>query len=163
MSAQYAYKHISMHKIYKNQTITGGVRGTTQTTPVPTNTTPTATATTHAAKRARQHSPPCHTAHAHHPPSTTSAPTPTNPTTSSFAAAFGPIVADASNADGSRYAGLAAGVEQARLDSVMQGLVEKDAVAEKMSSITTMQVSAWQCHTCRYGPTLNNMKHKALL
>lgn len=31
----------------------------------------------------------------------------------------------------------------------MKGLAEKDAVADKMQSITSLQVTAWHCHTCR--------------
>lgn len=48
-----------------------------------------------------------------------------------------------------RYAGLAREAEQERLAGVMQGLVEKDAIADKMQSITSMEVTAWHCHTCR--------------
>lgn len=47
------------------------------------------------------------------------------------------------------YAGLAREAEQERLAGVIKGLAEKDAVADKMQSITSMQVSAWHCHTCR--------------
>lgn len=74
-----------------------------------------------------------------------------------FAAAFGSVIqemqsdaAAAAAGSGSIYAGLAEDEEEARLGRVIDALAARDEAAQKMDSVTRLEVTAWRCAACEY-------------
>lgn len=73
---------------------------------------------------------------------------------SGFAAAFGRVIRemeaqqDVSGDTGSLYRDLVEGEDAERLNHVLDTLEKKDAMANKMDSIKSLEVSAWKCNEC---------------